>query len=499
MNAKIQDTNAVSDYFDSLDSSLQLAANTIEQWQVLPRDIRHFSYFGRKNFDEFTDFLEQLYGASTLKISKLQADATALAYRLLHDKNWELGKLETLKTLLFEHSILVLPIIRAAHLYTQVSSSKTISPTTEAPEHGDLDQIRDTNYGPVYISETQGRRAYQEDSYLCLCETILATAPKQHFASLLAEHMRYLANTVHSKTSGSTACVAHYAPKDQLITVANVGDSRAVLFTIDASLNVQALSLTVDHKPEHFFELAIIEKAGGKVCQLGEGQAHRINGALALGRAFGDERYPVSKEPDLSQISLQDPRFAQKRCFLLLACDGAFENEPLDPFNYAELLEHSLKEDSSNKEKILANFAKTIRNCAYVYSGDNISVLFCELIKNNSNDEDLLLGVFDGHSIDGVSGLAFSTQLKNKLKQSLARDPRSLHPFLPYHQDKITGYLHPANILIFFINIFMRAIPYEALPKHKRITGPLKEHAQIGPEINFKEATLIFKEKKRKN
>jgi len=75
--------------------------------------------------------------------------------------------------------------------------------------------------------------------------------------------------------SGTTAIVA--LVKGDMLTVANVGDSRCVVCR-----NGIALEMSVDHKPEDSKELNRIQKAGGKVT--GEG---RVNGGLNLSRALG--------------------------------------------------------------------------------------------------------------------------------------------------------------------------------------------------------------------
>jgi len=58
---------------------------------------------------------------------------------------------------------------------------------------------------------------------------------------------------------------------------ANVGDSRAV-----ASVRGHAQLLSFDHKPHHDREMRRINAAGGFV------EFNRVNGNLALSRAFGD-------------------------------------------------------------------------------------------------------------------------------------------------------------------------------------------------------------------
>lgn len=72
------------------------------------------------------------------------------------------------------------------------------------------------------------------------------------------------------------------------LTVAHVGDTRALLvFT-----NGEALRLTNigDHKASDIREVERIERLGGKVCD------DRVNGLLAIGRAFGDWNLKLSHQ-----------------------------------------------------------------------------------------------------------------------------------------------------------------------------------------------------------
>jgi len=117
--------------------------------------------------------------------------------------------------------------------------------------------------------------------------------------------------------SGCTACVALI--RDSVITVANVGDSRAVICTAGGVVK----ELSQDHKPEDVIERARVEKAGGKITKDG-----RINGGLNLARALGDHQYKQNEEmkPEEQLISplpdLQTHTIAPDDEFLLVACDG---------------------------------------------------------------------------------------------------------------------------------------------------------------------------------
>lgn len=76
--------------------------------------------------------------------------------------------------------------------------------------------------------------------------------------------------------SGSTA-VLLVILNDKDIYIANTGDSRCILSRRGAAKN-----LSFDHKPNNIGELIRIQDAGGMV------NMGRVNGSLALSRAFGD-------------------------------------------------------------------------------------------------------------------------------------------------------------------------------------------------------------------
>jgi len=79
------------------------------------------------------------------------------------------------------------------------------------------------------------------------------------------------------------------------VTVANIGDSRAILGRMkkgeDGVLKISAVELSKDHKPELPEEKERIENAGGEVDDDG-----RVDGGLNLSRAFGDFVFKANKE-----------------------------------------------------------------------------------------------------------------------------------------------------------------------------------------------------------
>mmetsp|Transcript_17560 Transcript_17560/g.19872 ORF Transcript_17560/g.19872 Transcript_17560/m.19872 type:complete len:823 (+) Transcript_17560:534-3002(+) len=151
----------------------------------------------------------------------------------------------------------------------------------------------------------------------------------------------------HPIHAGATAVVAVLT--GQILTVANAGDSRAVLCrrkplpppTSSSSSTDQgqqqqqqgvevgghyAYPLSYDHKPSQTHEMDRILLGGGFVNHFG-----RINGNLNLSRSIGDLKYKqvpgippedqmITAEPDIMQIVLHE-----EDEFLLLGCDGIWD------------------------------------------------------------------------------------------------------------------------------------------------------------------------------
>ena len=105
------------------------------------------------------------------------------------------------------------------------------------------------------------------------------------------------------------------------LQVGNVGDSRVLLCK-----DGECVPLTEDHKPQNDTERRRIEQCGGRV------ENNRVDGSLAVSRAFGDRDYKTGTGDQLSQkvIALADithntAKFNSKD-FALLCCDGVFES-----------------------------------------------------------------------------------------------------------------------------------------------------------------------------
>ncbi|KAL1174850.1 hypothetical protein V6Z11_A04G045300 [Gossypium hirsutum] len=112
---------------------------------------------------------------------------------------------------------------------------------------------------------------------------------------------------------GSTAVTAILINCQKLV-IANVGDSRAVI-----SKNGVAKQLSVDHEPAS--ERESIENRGGFVSNF-PGDVARVDGQLAVARAFGDKslKKHLTSEPDVSIETIDEDTD-----LIILASDGLWK------------------------------------------------------------------------------------------------------------------------------------------------------------------------------
>ncbi|XP_062090437.1 probable protein phosphatase 2C 39 isoform X2 [Humulus lupulus] len=112
---------------------------------------------------------------------------------------------------------------------------------------------------------------------------------------------------------GSTAVTAILINCQKLV-VANVGDSRAVICK-----NGKAKQLSIDHEPSA--EREHIENRGGFVSNF-PGDVPRVDGQLAVARAFGDKslKMHLSSEPDVTVELIDD-----ETELIILASDGLWK------------------------------------------------------------------------------------------------------------------------------------------------------------------------------
>ncbi|CAL9235545.1 unnamed protein product, partial [Arabidopsis halleri] len=124
----------------------------------------------------------------------------------------------------------------------------------------------------------------------------------------------YILHNVVGPRGGSTAVTA-IVIDGKTIVVANVGDSRAILCRASDVVK----QITVDHEPDK--ERDLVESKGGFVFQK-PGNVPRVDGQLAMSRAFGDRglKEHISVRPNIEIVEIHDDTK-----FLILASDGLWK------------------------------------------------------------------------------------------------------------------------------------------------------------------------------
>jgi len=157
----------------------------------------------------------------------------------------------------------------------------------------------------------------------------------------------------------------------RMIYCANVGDTRGVL-----PVKGVALRLSKDHKANDPDEKRRIEKSGGFVTR-----CDRVNGLLAVSRAFGDHmlKPAVSAKPYYSSHEID-----QNTPYLILACDGLWD--VMEDQEVVDFIDARIKEELGGPivpevhKKKLQHFvniliAELIKMALEKGSQDNISIL----------------------------------------------------------------------------------------------------------------------------
>jgi len=221
--------------------------------------------------------------------------------------------------------------------------------------------------------------------------------------------------------SGLTAIAAHYS-QDQKLTIANLGDSRAVLFVRKADEEVKWIRLTNDQGPEDVFEKARIEARDGYVVD------KRVMGNLNVGRSFGDAleeglyikgcdpKKLISYEPDIYQYDIPQILLdydTKPQAFLMTSCDGMYQTGRGNEETYADALKHWFSNEKKLQEEHGNNMAKYLRDYAIsLGSTDNVTVCISDITKTPK--QSVVTAVFDGH-VGEVSAIAAEAFAQNVL------------------------------------------------------------------------------------
>ena len=157
-----------------------------------------------------------------------------------------------------------------------------------------------------------------------------------------------LTRSSNKKLVVTCGCTANAVILDHLeskIYCANIGDTRAVLCRAGKAIN-----LSNDHKPNLWVEKERITKAGGTVSQ-----DNRVNGLLAVPRAFGDLYFkqathlPLSKQAVTSLPDVTATNMNSEDQFIICACDGVWDSYSSQ--EVVDIILHELKYNNNNLKK----------------------------------------------------------------------------------------------------------------------------------------------------
>jgi len=177
--------------------------------------------------------------------------------------------------------------------------------------------------------------------------------------------------------SGATAVTVVLDRKNKYLCVANAGDTRAVLCR-----KGKAIRLTKDHKADDAEEAAMIRKRGGTV-----GRQARVNGLLAVTRAFGDHllKPPITVKPRVKRVAIE-----REDAFLVIACDGVWDvlsDEEVVHYVHTQVLKKSGREswEGVTREDLVRGGVlrqiclDIVKNALDRRSADNISCMLIAL------------------------------------------------------------------------------------------------------------------------
>merc|ERR1719329_507126 len=226
---------------------------------------------------------------------------------------------------------------------------------------------------------------------------------------MLGLDTEFLATSQPSGSTGTFVFVQPGADGDEQFSlrVGNIGDSRVLLGRPDGTM-IEGVGtdggLTIDHKPDSASERERIYRTGGTVENV-MGVA-RVNGDLAVSRAFGDSQYKITGGPKQEDHPVSAaPEHFKMKCgktdFLVLVCDGISEGS-FPNKEVIALIAEELRKDGEKPDLAKAAVA-TCRQALKAGSMDNLSCMIVTFAGDavSSPALELLPGPFESPSHAG--------------------------------------------------------------------------------------------------
>ncbi|KAK6143886.1 hypothetical protein DH2020_024234 [Rehmannia glutinosa] len=186
-------------------------------------------------------------------------------------------------------------------------------------------------HGPWGHFVAKNVRESMPSSLLCNWQETLAEASVDPDFDLESDKKHHRFNIwKHSYLKTCAAVDQSWSSTGDIVFLANVGDSRAVLGTTADNGNLVAVQLTMDFKPNLPQEAERISQCQGRVyCLDDEPGVHRVwlphddSPGLAMSRAFGD--YCVKDFGLISVPEVTQRHITSNDQFLVLATDGVWD------------------------------------------------------------------------------------------------------------------------------------------------------------------------------
>jgi len=181
------------------------------------------------------------------------------------------------------------------------------------------------------------------------------------------------------------ACIFTLCKNDGSVSLinGNIGDSRTIFAKKEGS-KYTAIACTQDHKPTDAKERDRIEAARGHV------SLQRVDGQLALSRAFGDRQLKTPLDfPGEKRKVTSNPDFTEEKGtsndFLFMACDGIFEG---DIFSRQDVIDWVAKkmETTDDLAQICADL---LDECLERGSHDNMSAMIIQFVDGRDYEREV--------------------------------------------------------------------------------------------------------------
>eukprot|EP01061_Rhynchopus_euleeides_P026934 TRINITY_DN4384_c0_g1_i2.p1 TRINITY_DN4384_c0_g1~~TRINITY_DN4384_c0_g1_i2.p1 ORF type:complete len:411 (+),score=107.61 TRINITY_DN4384_c0_g1_i2:879-2111(+) len=209
---------------------------------------------------------------------------------------------------------------------------------------------------------------YVADKFPPLIEAQQVPIPDKTLSEISLAIDRDFLSTRQEGGSTGTWMIAQLIGDTYKMQVGNVGDSRVVL---GRRKTKEMVSMTNDHKPILDEESARIRAAGGHVSN------NRVDGSLAVSRAFGDASYKGGDQYKSKVIAVPEIMHFEAKVgdIVLLCCDGVFESDAFSNESVMQFIFERLEQKMD-----LACIAAAVCDEAMLRgSKDNISAMLVQL------------------------------------------------------------------------------------------------------------------------